>query len=261
MKATQSPCRQIPLTALFGALCLHIGIVSPALAADDDPWRFTVAPYIWLPSVQSELRVQDVPVEVEADTSASDLFDKLDFALLLAGEVRKGKVGLLYDLQYLKLSDDGTAGLLDGRTFDADLTFADATLGLQYRLIEESRFSLDGFGGARVMYAKTSIDLSAGALLPGATGEQDKTWVDPIVGLKCRWELGERWSLAGYGDIGGFGAASDITYQLMGTIAYHFNQHVALHAGYRYFAVDYERDGFELDARMHGPIIGLSFAF
>jgi opacity protein-like surface antigen len=233
-----------------------------AAAPEQDDWRFNITPYLWLPSVSSNLHVSDLGPEVEADTAASDLFDKLDFALLLCGEVRKGKWGVLYDFQCLKLSDDGVVGPVDGRHYDAELTVADATLGLQYRVAEAPDFFVDAFGGARVMYADTSIDISPGVVVPaGASGGEDKAWVDPIIGLKGRWQFADHWSLLGYGDIGGFGVSSDLTYQLMGTVAYHFNDNVALLAGYRYFAVDYDRGGFELDAAMHGPIIGLSFTF
>ena len=234
--------------------------VTPARAADDG-WRGNITPYLWLPAVSSNLHVPDLAPEVEADSSASDLFDKLDFALLLTGEVRKGKFGLLYDVQYLKLGDDGVVGLLDGRDYDVELTVADATLALQYRVVDAPNVFVDAFAGARLMYADTSIDISPGVVLPGASVGDDKAWVDPIIGLKCRWRFAEHWSVLGYGDVGGFGAASDLTYQLTGVVAYHFNDRWAVQAGYRYFAVDYESSGFKLDAEMHGPIVGLTFAF
>jgi hypothetical protein len=64
-----------------------------------------------------------------------------------------------------------------------------------------------------------------------------------------------------YTFIGGFGAASRLTYQLVGTVAYSFNDHVALQVGYRLFADDYEHGAFKLDAKLYGPIVGLTFSF
>jgi hypothetical protein len=107
------------------------------------------------------------------------------------------------------------------------------------------------------------VDVDAGAVLPSFGGGQDKTWVDPIVGAKFHYAFAERWGLHGYGygDVGGFGVSSDLTYQLMGTISYSFNKHVMLQAGYRAFGVDFEDGSFQFDATLHGPIVALTFSF
>src|SRR5687767_2082636 len=73
--------------------------------AEDTPWQFSISPYLWLPSVDTELGVEGVPVGAESNSNASDVLDMLDFAMLVSGEARKGKFAVLYDVQYLKLSD------------------------------------------------------------------------------------------------------------------------------------------------------------
>jgi hypothetical protein len=242
-----------------------LGLLAPASArgqAESDAWQVNITPYLWVPSLSTTLSIDDVPVEAESDTDGVDILSKLDFALLIGGEVRKGKVGLLYDFQYLKLSDDdGETRGPAPRQVDIGITFADATLALQYRLVEQTNFTLDGFGGGRAMYAKTELDVAAGAVLPAFGGDQSKTWIDPIVGAKCRYRMGEKWALNGYADIGGFGVSSDLTYQLLGTLSYSFNEHIALQGGYRAFAVDFEDGGYTFDVVMHGPIVGLTFSF
>src|SRR4051812_10171374 len=90
---------------------------SPA-RAEDDRWRFNITPYIWVPSANIKSSVRNEPITVETDTDAFDIVSKLDFALLVGGEVRRGKVGLVYDFQILKVSDDGSVGPLERRDFD-----------------------------------------------------------------------------------------------------------------------------------------------
>src|SRR3954451_20679382 len=97
----------------FKSTCLAvIGVSLLACAtvatAADDPWRFSITPYLWLPSVDTKLSVRNEPIEIGTDTSSFDILSKLDFVMLLGGEVRKGKVGVVYDFQYIKLSDDGS---------------------------------------------------------------------------------------------------------------------------------------------------------
>jgi len=140
------------------------------------------------------------------------------------------------------------------READTDVSFAAAALALEYRLIEQPKFTLDVFGGARVLHAGMGLDVAAGAVLPALGGGQDKTWLDPIVGAKFHYKLAERWGFHGYGDIGGFGFGSDLTYQLTGTVSYSFNEHVMLQAGYCLFDVEFEDGSFEFDATLHGPM-------
>jgi hypothetical protein len=75
----------------------------------------------------------------------------------------------------------------------------------------------------------------------------NETWVDPIIGLSGRVELGNRFALQAEGDVGGFGLVSDIDWQVLGTLQYEVADSITLDAGYRYLAVDYKNGGFLLD--------------
>ena len=50
------------------------------------------------------------------------------------------------------------------------------------------------------------------------TGEATKSWLDPIVGARVKAPIGKGWSLEGYGDVGGFGIGSDLTWCLTGRV-------------------------------------------
>jgi len=233
-----------------------------AEAPAEDAWRFNITPYLWLPSVNTSQSVTNDPVNVESSTEGYDILDRLDFALLGTMEVAKGKWGVILDFQTVKTSNDNTVQLL-GNThhFTTDLTVADATLALEYRVIEAPKYTLDVLGGARAVYGYTGIDIDATGAGPGFNGSASKTWIDPIVGLKAHYFFNDHWSVGAYGDIGGFIGESVLTYQLIGMVQYHFNKHFAVDLGYRYWFDKFEKGDFKLDASLYGPVLGLTFSF
>jgi len=68
-------------------------------------------------------------------------------------------------------------------------------------------------------------------------------WVDPLVGLRLRHYFGEGEEIILKGDIGGFNAASDFTWQVAGAYSFEFAKRddvtFAGILGYRVLSVDY----------------------
>ena len=99
----------------------------------------------------------------------------------------------------------------------------------------------------------------------GVEVDQDKTWVDPLVGLILRTPGEHRVHAQVYTEIGGFGAGSDFTWQVFPTVGFKFTDHFSLEVGYRWLDLDYETgDGnerFVYDVLTQGPIGGLAFRF
>lgn len=85
--------------------------------------------------------------------------------------------------------------------------------------------------------------------------------VDPVVAVRANVRLGEGWSLLGYGDFGGFGAGSESTGQLLGTINARAARRLWLSAGYRWLTVDYRRGGARGDVALGGPLLGATLTF
>jgi opacity protein-like surface antigen len=115
----------------------------------------------------------------------------------------------------------------------------------------------DQYPGARMWQLDGALTLGPG-LLPGVRAERDETWVDPIIGLRARHVLNDRWRLEGYADIGGFGVASNFTWQVYGGVGADITDRVTARLGYRHLAVDYEKDGFLWDVSLSGPILGVT---
>ncbi len=93
------------------------------------------------------------------------------------------------------------------------------------------------------------------------SADQDRWWIDPIVGLRAQVNF-TRWLFAAaQGDTGGFGAGSQITWNTQATLGVNFTRNVALEAGYRYMYVDYDKDNFLYNVNMPGAFAGLIFKF
>jgi opacity protein-like surface antigen len=95
--------------------------------------------------------------------------------------------------------------------------------------------------------------------------KDDQTWVDPVAGLRLRTPADRLLQFRMYSEIGGFGAGSDVTWQLFPTLAINFTDSLSLDLGYRWLDVDYSTgEGNELftyDVLTHGPVVGVGFRF
>ena len=94
---------------------------------------------------------------------------------------------------------------------------------------------------------------------------QDKTWVDPLVGVTLRSSREHRVRLQVYTEIGGFGVGSDFTWQVFPTLGVKLTDRLSMELGYRWLDMDYEAgDGserFTYDVLTQGPVGGLAIRF
>ncbi len=199
-----------------------------------------------------------------ANSSAKpgDIIDALDCTYMVAGESRFGKFSLLYDAIYTDLGESGTLGgpFAGQTTVDVKMQLASAALG--YALYEEDGKLLQGYGGIRVVDVRTDVGLVGGGPVgAGFDARIDKTWVDPMIGLRGRIELNEKVSLGGFASIGGFGAGSDISYDIFGGLEYALSDRFSANAGFRYMRFDYDGDTADLELEMYGPVIGITLRF
>ena len=85
--------------------------------------------------------------------------------------------------------------------------------------------------------------------------------MDPIVGVRGQHALSDHWILAGRGDIGGFGAGSELSWQLEAYVLFRLSTVVDLGLGYRYLDILYEEDGGEIELAFRGPVLGAGIRF
>jgi hypothetical protein len=235
---------------LWAAVVLVVsGAWTPAAAQDpSDKWDVTVAPYLMGAAMSGTTTVRGRDLDV--NLSASDIFSNLQFGAMGAVVARKGKWGFGADAIWMAL---GTTVSNTNVDFNQG---AFAFYGLR-RLSSAADLTV----GLRVNTLQGKLEFKT----IGVSVSQDKTWVDPLVGLVLRTPRAHRLHAQVYTEIGGFGAGSDFTWQIFPTVGYRFTDHFSLEAGYRWLDLDYKTgDGnerFAYDVLTQGPIGGLAFRF
>ena len=204
----------------------------------EEGWTFSLTPYIWLPNINGTLKYAIPPgggARPEVDTGPNDYLENLSFALMLAGEARKGRWSMFTDLIYLD--------------FDSEASAVKAV----------------DFGGQRI---DTTLNASTRTSFSGPQGQtfaqsgsisQKEDLLDVIVGIRGRLKLGDgSWFLPYYADLGA--GSSALTAQAFAGVGYAFKWGEMI-ATYRYVYYDLNGDGLLQDVRFAGPAVGATFRF
>jgi len=222
------------------------------------PISLQITPYFWLGNISGEVGVGDFTAE--ADFDFDDLLSNLDFGAMVAFEAREGKWGLLLDAMYMKLSNDADpkGGVFD----DADITAEELLLGgaFAYRVADQGSVWGDVLAGVRYWNLDTEVELDS-STSPDVDVDESEDWFDPFVGGRMQFDLGSKFYVMLYGDIGGFDVGSKLTWQLLGTVGFRVSDSVALVTGYRYLDVDFEDGDFVFDTVTQGILVGATFSW
>jgi hypothetical protein len=266
----------VPVTAAWAADTPSDSAAAPALESMEmstlsyqpaegntstSKWEFSVTPYLWASGEKGDVGVIPNQEPVSIDLSFGDIFDNLKFAAMVIMQARKDRFVAMADIGYVKVGADKDIGIRDPDFLEAELdssTFT-ATLTGGYRAMDRGPTFLDLMAGARITSSKTELSLTGP--VRSVSGEVTETWVDPIIATRFHTPLADNWAVVIYGDIGGFGVSSDLTWQLQGAIQYRIAQNWWLAAGWRQYAIDYDKNDFIYDVKMGGPIIGVTYIF
>jgi opacity protein-like surface antigen len=253
--------------ALLAALALLAFPQALHAQTAGEGWRLSqVTVYGWLPSITGAQQFPDGDPVVDLDSS--DVLEALQLAFFGTAEVRNGRLGLVFDLAYVDLGQDGEArGALipggDPASASVDTTLLMATAVAAYRFAETSAGWVDVYGGLRFtdLSADVSVDIPGIGFAAARSASVD--WVDAIVGLRGHRPIADRWSVTGLVDVGGFGigSSSRLTWQVQGMVDYAFTDSVIGRLGYRYMNIDYRGSRLAVDADIYGPVIGVTWTF
>ncbi len=224
----------------------------------EDGWQFQLTPYIWFSGLEGTVGARGLTREVDA--SFADIIDEFNIGAMGAFEARRGRLLLLTDMQYIRLTDqkETPGGLFSDAEIEIKQFVFEPKAG--FRAVQGKAGHVDLFAGVRVWHLSTDINLGAG-LLPAASASASKNWVDPIFGARFQLNLSPKIFVAGKGDGGGFGAGSESTWQLLAAVGYNLNERYSLLTGYRYLSVNYRSGGFIYDTNMKGLVTGLGIRF
>ncbi len=246
------------LPATYRAAGMAVLIAGPA-AAQGPGWSFAVSPYAWVPGITASVGTAWGTVEVEK--TSSDVLSKLDLAFMGAFEARKGRWGLIADLFYADLSQSRATplGLLFSR--GRIETEARALSGYAaYRVAQNKRFTADLMAGLRVNSIDLDLSLAPGLLAAQRVGVSE-TWVDPLIGGRASVAITDRWFVTAFADVGGFSAASDLTWQVLTTLGYQFNERWSVEGGWRFVSIKKEIEGRDVEIDFSGPLLGATARF
>ena len=257
-------------------------------AAANPGWQYSITPYLWLPTMEGNLRYGPPAaggatpnVSVDADA----LLGALDFALMFTADARKGPWSVVTDLIYLDLSSDKSGvrsidfnpgsgpvnithtGLDFGTTTKVKGTVWSLAGG--YALVQDSRHQLDVIGGFRYFDLEATTQWRLSAVVTGPVGSSNFTttgsitqgeqlW-DAIVGVRGRSGIGSGgWFIPYHLDVGG--GDSKLTWQAAAGVGYTYKWG-DVRLVYRHLS--YEQSGNKLvqDLSFSGPTLGARFQF
>jgi hypothetical protein len=226
----------------------------------------------WITGLEGDFGVRGIVSPL--DVKFTDILDRLDqIPIVLSAYVRYHRWEFFGDGQYLKLSDSVT---LPGVLFDrADIelksAFVEAFVG--YRLIDCEKGVLSVFAGARYNYMSGDLHIfdNGDPRFPALRERLgipsnlrvsgSKEWVDPVIGIGGKVRLAKPVWVYAKGDIGGFGAASDFTWQVGGGLEFQITRWLYSDVGWRYLKYDYTSGGFTNKTELNGPFIETGIGF
>jgi hypothetical protein len=270
----------IKLKGPLAALLLILAAGSVVHAADvqaplpepspgsESEWTFAVASYVWASGIKGDIGLfGQEPASV--DKSFSDIIKDFKFGGMAIAELHNGVWGLFGDVMYARTKSDGSASRLIANvpvtlSVAVETSSFTGTFMGEYRAYSTPTATLDLMGGARVWSIDNDVGLAltaGGPPIAQLSGSDGSTWVDPIIGVKGRFNIDDKWYLDGWGMIGGFGAASVRTWDVMAGVGYRWNDRLSFAVGYRALGVDYRHDGFVYNVVQHGPFMGTVMKF
>ena len=279
------------LAALVTGMLALIPIGASAQESADN-WKFSITPYLWLPSVTGDLNYGPPPRgggSPNVTVDASKLLEDLNFAAMFAGSAQKGQWLLLTDFMYLDLSgaqskihsvdlnpgsgpiNVSTASLSGKVTGDIKGTVW--TFGGGYSFIQEPKAHLDLLAGVRYLglEIKTNWNLNATVTGNGPLGdtatfsragsvEQKENIWTPILGARGRFTFGDsNWFGQAYLDAGG--NSSTFTWQGAAGVGYGYKWgEILLDYRYLYYSQNGNKDLID-NMSFGGPALGATFHF
>lgn len=227
-----------------------ISITPPA---EDGGWRVHTALYGWAQALDGEVGIGRLEADVSLDFK--DILENLDIAAMGMIEVGRGRWSLLADFNYAEISDSVTPfPRFPGFSVDFEQKQFLGNFLVTYNVVDCSELKLDLMAGTRVNWIDAELDLRRKI-------SRDDAWADPVVGARFQMPIGNGFFFRAAGDIGGFGAASDLTWQALAGVGWNFRENSAVVLAYRAIGTDYDNGNFSYDMTAQGPLLGLEFRF
>lgn len=235
-----------------GLLALAAGVAAVPAAAQDGPWRVTIAPYVFASGLSGQTQLGNLRSDVSL--SFGDVLDHLDWAAMGYVNVQNDKWVFNADFYQGKLGSFVEVGQ---RGVPVTLTLGNGiyTPTVGYHVHDNAVV----YAGARVWRVRLT------AATPISFDNREVTWADPVVGFRMRAPITRTIEFAFSGDFGGFGAAADYDVMAWPMLSFNIGTGWRAELGYKLNYVDYSTDKtnryFAYDMLIHGPTLGVSYTF
>jgi hypothetical protein len=265
-------------------------------AESTSPWRFEAAAAAWLPAMDGRFDVGELRTPVDIDFGvAVDLLGEGKFGAGAGGfeahHVPLGVTAYVHAFGVVAKDDEDrpskhtyTPGFGDLSGGDQDLhqSIAAVEFGLGYRLGEwhlapGRSVWVEGRAGGRFLHYHGAVndDFFKIRLIGIAT----ENCADPVLGLRWRVDLLDGLALDATADIGGFGAGTDLSWDLEGVFRYTLpwrpgGSTLFAIGGYKLFSFRWDYDGGflnafggpnpqrgRIDLTLQGPLLGFGVRF
>lgn len=258
----------------FRFLSFALALCMPALASaqdqqstggkDQEGWSFRLAPYAWAAGLNGDIGYRGVSTHVNA--SIGEVIDHAEGGIMLTGEARYNRWALITDFIYADLADRRwfDQGLIEQTKVQVQEYIWTEAVG--YRAYQCGQSWIDLLTGFRLFSLDQTLSVQArDRFAPSgdvsAQTSLDRTWVDPIVGIRSAFMIYDGWAIRTEGDVGGFNSSSKFTWQAMAALGYDATESTRVLVGYRGLGYNHDREGFKYDTVMHGPMIGVGVGF
>lgn len=219
-------------------------------------WHLAIAPYLWFPGVHGSVGALGRETSVHA--SAGDLLSNFRFGLMGLVDARYKRFVMPLDFMWTRLGDDQALPFPNLPATSADVKVSEFVLTpkVGFRIVDNPAFKIDALTGFRYWHFGQDMSFSPSTL--GLNFSSSQNWVDPLVGGRIITALSPKTEVSIAGDVGGWGAGSQLDYQIVGLLGYRVKPKWTLQAGYRYLDVDYRSGGTLIDTVTSGVLFGVS---
>ena len=240
----------------------QIEVESPQQEATyaNDVWHVSASPYLWLAGLNGDLNLSGH--EAAVHQSFGDIFSNLKVGFMGLGEVRRGRVGVLTDLLFVRVGDQGAVPVpqlpfpvqvkLTSTTFTLTPEFA-------YRVYSQKHFAADVLGGFRFYHLGANSNFNAGPLGEFSYSGSNN-WADVTGGGRLLFRVTPKIGAFVIGDAGGGGSSP--TWEIVYGAGYKVLKNATAQIGYRRLYFN-RQDGsnFGLEATQQGLILGTTIRF
>lgn len=242
----------------------HLPVASAASVTQDDSWRVTVSPYLWLPSLRGNGEVDGHTGRFHAPFRK--LIHDLNFVAMGNMAVTKGRYGAFLDGQYLDLSEylsfpsSGISGKSSVRS-------TQLSLGGFYQAYRQRLRGSTLSGTPREWIISPAagvfwMRMRVQARGDGLSETHTNTRAIPFIGFRSSYDLNRRWNLSTEWDVGTWGR----NYNLQGQayLGYRFKMfdlNSLFLVGGRILHQDYQLEGLHWNVSQYGPVAAISMTF